>query len=259
MRQDLKKLQSIWYKKLEESGFVDQENPDTGSLKNWSGHYISDGKRNKDFAGDLIWETNTYFHSAQHLLNKFSFRCIRDKQVWRLHCDGLSTRKIAARLGNIHYCTVFQIIKRIRAVFLTTETVPSIKLITVRDGEISDENFIYSTWLRPLYYGDDTIAYIRKDQFMAAMNKKVSKILQNPNVSVKIACLQDAPDVILGYSVVEWRRLWWVYVKKAWREMGIAKKLVPSHINSCAYLTDYGKMLKPDAWDVDPYLKEEVE
>lgn len=142
---------------------------------------------------------------------------------------------------------------------MDTSDIPSIGLIRIRESLITDMDLIYSTWLRPLYYDNDEISEINRNSFMRAMNKRIKYLLDRPSVKVKIACLDDAPDVILGYSVIEWRKLWWIYVKKAWREMGIAKKLVPSHINSCAYLTRLGKTLKPDAWDVDPYLKEEVE
>jgi len=142
---------------------------------------------------------------------------------------------------------------------LDVKDVPSINLVKIRNGTIEDEAFIYSTWLRPLYYDNEENSEINKEKFMKANANRIKQITTYPSVNVKIACLSDAPDVILGYAVIEWRKLWWVYVKKAWREMGIAKKLVPGNIVSCAYLTRLGKSLKPPAWDVDPYLKKEVE
>lgn len=254
---DLKKLTAEWYERLEKEGFIDIEDAKSGALKSWSNRHVN-GRRDKDFEGDLIREVDAYFHSALTVLNEFSFGCSRDKKIWRLHCDGLSTRQIATRLGNIDHCTAFQVVKKIRMLFLGTSRVQSVNKVVVRDGKLSDEAFIYSTWLRPLYYGNDAMSDIDKGAFMIFMHRRVEQIFELPAVNIKIACLEDAPDVILGYSVIEWRRLWWVYVKKAWREMGIAKKLVPSHINSCAYLTDFGKMLKPKDWDINPYFKEEM-
>src|SRR5882672_4335109 len=150
----LKALQAEWYKKLKESGFVEIEDTKSGALKEWSGHYVQ-GKRDKDFARDLIREVDTYFHSARSLLHGFSFGCSRDKRIWNLHCNGLSTRQIASRIGNIDHCTVYQVIKKIRAVFLDVKDVPSINLVKIRNGTIEDEAFIYSTWLRPLYYDNE--------------------------------------------------------------------------------------------------------
>lgn len=192
-------------------------------------------------------------------MHEYRFGRARDRRIWELHCRGLSTREIERQLGSVDHCTVYQVVKKIRAVFLEVKNVTSVSAIKIRDGILGDENFIYSTWLRPLYYDNKEIGEITKEKFMSAMQSRVTQILKYPSVKVKIACLRSDPDVIIGYSVVEWRRLWWVYVKKAWREMGIAKKLVPDNIVSCAYLTRLGKMLKPNAWEVDPYLKEEVQ
>lgn len=143
--------------------------------------------------------------------------------------------------------------------FLDTADVPSVNFVRIRDGELNDLDLIYSTWLRPLYYDNDWVSDVDKGMFMRAMNKRIKYILEQPTVQVKVACLSDAPDVILGYAVIEWRRLWWIYVKKAWREMGLAKKLIPRHINSCAYLTCLGRTIKPSEWIVNPYFKEEIE
>lgn len=253
-----KDLQAKWYEKLAEEGFQEIENVRTGQLKQWSMHYVQ-CKRDKDFALNLIQETNQYFHSAQTVLNDYQFKTERERRIWELHCEGLSTRQIADRMGDLDHCTVFQVVKKIRATFLEVNEQPNVSLVKVRKGTIEDMALIYATWLRPLYYDNEEIGEIDKDDFMGAMKRRVEMILKRPSVDVKIACLIDAPDVILGYSIIEWRKLWWVYVKKAWREMGLAKKLVPPYINSCAYLTRVGKILKPKDWKVSPYLSEELE
>lgn len=250
-RQDLKKLQKEWYQKLKETGFVDAEDLN-GCLKQGSAMPIRGKVR-------PIEDTIKYYQSAQSVLHGYKFSSSRDKLIWSLHCMGLSTRQIAHRIGRIDHCTVFQAIKRISVVILDTSDVTCINLINIRDGKVSDEDLIYSTWIRPLYHDSDENSDIDRDVFVKATRKRIASILSRPSVSIKIACLNDDPDVIIGYSVIEWRKLWWVYVKKAWREMGIAKRLIPDSVNSCGPLTRRGKYLKPSNWLVDPYFKEEVE
>jgi hypothetical protein len=42
---------------------------------------------------------------------------------------------------------------------------------------------------------------------------------------VRVACLPDAPDVILGYLVREGHIVHWAYVKKPFRRLGILRAL----------------------------------
>ena len=41
------------------------------------------------------------------------------------------------------------------------------ELVTIRDIESEDINFIYATWLRGLYYGESYFSLMPKDIFMA--------------------------------------------------------------------------------------------
>ena len=71
---------------------------------------------------------------------------------------------------------------------------------------------------------------------------------------VKVACLEEDPDVALGYCVSRGHCLDWIFVKKAWRRLGIAKALVSPDINRCSHLTKLGRTLKPKEWIFDPFL-----
>lgn len=116
---------------------------------------------------------------------------------------------------------------------------------TIRDATPGDKNFIYASWLRGLYYGDSWFKEIPKSIFMEAYHAVLESILENPATQVKVACLQDDPEVILGYAVlgIEGRRVHWVFVKKAWRTIGIAKKLVPEKVDITTHLTRVGLSL----------------
>lgn len=73
---------------------------------------------------------------------------------------------------------------------------------------------------------------------------------------VKVACLEEEPDVVLGYAVYEGETLHWVFVKKAWRKLEIASKLVPKKISRITHITKLGKSLKDKEWVFDPFLWE---
>lgn len=252
-----KKLQMAWYQKLKSSGFDDIEEANGEQLKFWSYKHLT-GRKCDPYACDTIIEIQRYYQLAQSLLNGFAFGSARDRKVWTLHCGGLSTRQIASVLGNIDHCTVYQTIKRIRGTILNDENQQIVGDIKIRQGELADVSLIYASWIRPLYYDGLGCNYVDQNDFMAYQKRRITFILSRPSTNVLVACLSDTPDVIVGYSVIEWRKLWWIYVKKAWRDMGIAKKLIPGHVNSCGYLTAKAKDMIPKDWKVSPYFTEEL-
>lgn len=77
----------------------------------------------------------------------------------------------------------------------------------------------------------------------------VERFIDNPIASVTVACLKDDPDVILGYSVShttsEGVAIDWIYVKKPWRGIGIARRLTPNNVTSASHLTAVGVSLMP--------------
>ncbi len=115
----------------------------------------------------------------------------------------------------------------------------------IRDAIGSDRNFIFATWLRGLYYGDSWFNKIPKPIFMENYHKVIERILDQSNVTIKVACLADDPDVILGYSIyrtanfggIVVNTLDWVFVKSAWRKIGIGKKLLPDKIQAYTHIT----------------------
>lgn len=127
------------------------------------------------------------------------------------------------------------------------------KLMSIRASRADDFNFIMATWLRGAYYGNPWFAWIDKDIFMHRYHVVLEKLLDKPEVGVAVACLQDDPDTILGYSVVESNILHWVYVKESWRKMGIAKSLVPKTIDTTTHLTMLGHKIMPESYKFNPF------
>lgn len=130
--------------------------------------------------------------------------------------------------------------------------------ITLRDYKPeSDRSFILATWLRGLYYGDSWFSLIPKATFMEAYHNILERILINPGITIKIACLKEDSDVILGYSVYhkvpKGLALDWVFVKSAFRNIGVASMLTPDNVVCCTHLTKVGKSIKPKNWEFNPF------
>lgn len=118
----------------------------------------------------------------------------------------------------------------------------------IRDYKKEDEAFVTSCFLRGVYYGFDTgfrFELVPKDVFMQAYKPVINTFIVAANV--KIACLKEDPDTIIGYSILsnDFQTIHWVYVKKKWRNMGIAKSLLPQFPISVTHLTKIGLSLLP--------------
>lgn len=113
-------------------------------------------------------------------------------------------------------------------------------LITTRDGTPEDHGFIFATWLRGLRYGNSWFELIESVVYFKVYHDLIENILGRPHITIKVACLKEDPEVILGYSVYSGTKLEWVFVKKAWRSIGIAKSLVPADTKVVTHMTNVG-------------------
>lgn len=129
-------------------------------------------------------------------------------------------------------------------------------LVAFRDYNSGDRNFIFSTWLRGLYYGDSWFSDIPKGIFMENYHRVVEALLDAKSTAVKVACLKDTPDIILGYAVYSNTSpvVHYVFVKSAWRKVGLAKSLCPPAPFSVTHLTKVGKIVKPVNCPFNPFL-----
>ena len=125
-------------------------------------------------------------------------------------------------------------------------------LIILREMQKTDEPFIYRSVLMGTYHGNksksagsvDFFSAIEQDTFMNLYHKHVESILSRPGVIVLIACLKDDPDVILGFSIVDGTTLHFVFVKPAWRKIGLANDLVPKNISTVTGFTRVGDIIR---------------
>lgn len=118
-------------------------------------------------------------------------------------------------------------------------------LIAIRDYVPSDENFVFSSALNGIYYGNTLFAKVKKVIFLNCYRKVIHSALEKPTTRVKIACIKDDPNEIKGYSILvdNERALMWVFVKKDWRKNGIGRALVPNTVVEVTNLTPVGEAI----------------
>ena len=129
------------------------------------------------------------------------------------------------------------------------------KICEIRYFKLGDESFIFSTFLRGLYYGNEFFKLVPKDIFMANYKKVIESLLSR--AVVKVACLKEDHDVILGYSIqsLDNTTVHWIFVKQAWRRKGIMKALIPESPTAITHFTSLGLSLLPKFKDCvfDPF------
>lgn len=138
------------------------------------------------------------------------------------------------------------------------EAVNKSQLVAIRDGIGSDHAFIYSSWLKGLRYGNDDFERMDSTAYFKHFHNVLESILDDFSVTVRIACLKEDPDVILGFSVLKDKHLFWVFVKARWRGIGLATDLVPADIQSVSHVTKVGVSLlkKHPSITINPYYQE---
>lgn len=127
-------------------------------------------------------------------------------------------------------------------------------LIHIREGVQDDWSFIYSSWRRGLFYGNKHPAGIDEAEFMRNTQEKLERIMKDSRTDIRVACLIEDPSVIVGYAVTAPSTLHWVYVKKDWRQIGLAKALVPPGTQTATHLSKLGERLKPSHWSYNPFV-----
>ena len=131
--------------------------------------------------------------------------------------------------------------------------IPS-EMYSLRDAIKSDESFIFATLLKSLYFGDSWFSHVDKTSFMKNYHLLIENLLAQDGMQIKIACLKEDSDVILGYSMYRGNVLHYVFVKKDWRKAGIARALVPNHISTVTHATKIGlSILKKKNLIFDPF------
>jgi len=116
--------------------------------------------------------------------------------------------------------------------------------VVVRDATPGDDNFILATWLRGLRHGNTFFGRIDQTIYFETYHRIIRAVLARPDTSTRVACLKDDQEVILGYAVSHpvqgGSALDWIFCKKAWRNIGIAKSLLPDNVTTVTHITALG-------------------
>ena len=106
-----------------------------------------------------------------------------------------------------------------------------------------DAGLIYSSYPKGVYHGSyEPITQDKSEWFKAfyATVKRQLETLENRH-NITIACMEDDPNAILGYIIVENDVLQFLYVKELIRNQGIATLLAKQYkIKDVANLTKVG-------------------
>jgi ribosomal protein S18 acetylase RimI-like enzyme len=99
-------------------------------------------------------------------------------------------------------------------------------LIEIRPATERDLPFIFSSWLRSYRNESKFARNISSSVFYEWHHKVIERFFERDRVAL-IAHAPGEPEVILGYLCAEssGNIIQYIYVKKAFRKMGIAKKL----------------------------------
>lgn len=114
--------------------------------------------------------------------------------------------------------------------------------ILIRDPQSNDINFILSTMLKGLYYGWSFWQMVDQEAFFSNYEPFLKQLMLRS--TIKVACLADDQDVILGYSMFKDSTIHFIFCKKSYRKLGLAKLLYPDGITTVSHLTTQGDHIR---------------
>jgi GNAT superfamily N-acetyltransferase len=95
--------------------------------------------------------------------------------------------------------------------------------VAIREARNEEHPFIYATWLRG-YRQSRFADRVPASVYFAAHHQVVERLLARSRVLVATPAGDDS--TVLGYSVVEGATVHFVYIKLAFRKLGIARRLL---------------------------------
>lgn len=106
----------------------------------------------------------------------------------------------------------------------------------------TDSGFIYSSWRNSSFYLRAAVDSGDPSSFFSDQTRRIREILKFADI--RIACLEDSPLFIVGYSVCSGSHLDWIYVKVDYRGKGIGRLLTPKGTKTfTADVTRIGKVI----------------
>ena len=105
-----------------------------------------------------------------------------------------------------------------------TASPPSPAPFAIRDGVATDIPFVFRSWLTS-YRRSSFARGIRDRIYFANEHKAIERILRS--CSIRVACINEDPEIILGYVVLGPSIVHYAFTKPAFRRMHILTRLLP--------------------------------
>jgi len=93
--------------------------------------------------------------------------------------------------------------------------------ILLRPINQNDHNFVFATYLRNRYFDKNNLTTLKRKTWSALQHKRLEDIFAKELVI--IACLDEDPDFILGYSFIDKDKPY-TYIKLSYRSEGLKLK-----------------------------------
>lgn len=106
----------------------------------------------------------------------------------------------------------------------------------------TDEPLIYATWRNGLWYGGKRDRALSAE-FYANTTKKILDLIHDKRTQIRIACLSNDPDQMIGYSFMRGTHIIWLYVKIDFRKQGVGKLLTKGFESVSPVETKVGKAI----------------
>lgn len=119
----------------------------------------------------------------------------------------------------------------------------SYKILKFKAPDLPDsyKGVVYAFFLRTLRQETKAFKQVDGDSFFNYFNRYLTWLLTHDTCVVRLAVME--PDVVIGWSLTDGKRLHYVWVQQAGREQGIATSLVPGGFEVFSNLTDLGKTI----------------
>lgn len=132
---------------------------------------------------------------------------------------------------------------------------PNEAQFVMRPGHADDRAFVFSSWLKSYR---DSMPLVWNGTYYAGQHSLIERLLDDAQTQVVVASPIDDDLTILGWAVRSkpstLRALHYVYVKEAFRRMGIGASLA-GEFQVATHMTRYGQLaLKGRPVVYNPYL-----
>ncbi len=117
----------------------------------------------------------------------------------------------------------------------------------IRKCAPEDKPFILATMLRGIRHGCSDMMHINSAEFFSHYSAQAEALLNSPFCHIRVACLPDDADFIVGYIVGfrDKESLVWCYTKSLFRKQGVLNLLMADYEwKYCTNITAIGNVIR---------------